>query len=512
MKGRDAYRRLEEQEKRISAVRGALSVLHWDHAVMMPEGGAAARAEQMAALSLVLHELSVAPGRADLIAAAEAESAALNDWQRANLREIKRRHLRATAVPAALVERLSRAGSQTEMVWRGARADSDFAAVAPHLDSLLALVREEAGHLGAALGLAPYDALLDGYDPGLRIAYVEPLFDTLARDIPPILAAALDRQARQGPLLPLDGPFPVALQERLGRTVIERLGFDFRHGRLDVSHHPFSGGVPDDSRITTRYESNDFIQAVMAVIHETGHSLYERGLPADWRGQPVGTACGMVLHESQSLLFEMQAARSPEFVGYLARLGREVFQGTGPAWEAGNLLRHYHRVARGLIRVYADEVSYPLHVILRTRLERALVAGELKVAELPAAWNEGMGALLGAVPERDADGCLQDIHWYSGAFGYFPTYTLGALAAAQLFRAATAAGPAIAGELAEGRATALLAWARRNVHALGSLTTTGAVIEAATGAPLGTAAFLDHLRVRYLGAEPATLAAGAAAQ
>lgn len=508
----DAYRTLEAQERRIGAIRDALAVLRWDQAVMMPAGGAAARAEQMATLGVILHEHVTAPGRADLIADAEADGGALDVWQRANLREIGRRHRRASAVPAALVEALARAVSGTEMAWRGARAASDFAAVAPGLEALLALVREEAGHIGAALGLDAYDALLDTYDSGLRMADIAPLFDELARAVPPLLDAVLDRQTSEPPLLPLQGPFPVALQDRLGRMVIERLGFDFNHGRLDVSHHPFSAGVPDDSRITTRYESDDFIQALMAVIHETGHSLYERGRPAAWRGQPVGEARGMVLHESQSLMFEMQAARAPAFVAWLAGLARETFSGTGPAWSTDNLTRHYHHVARGPIRVHADEVTYPLHIILRTRLERAMLAGELGIADLPAAWNEGMRGLLGIVPEGDAEGCLQDIHWYRGAFGYFPTYTLGAVAAAQLFRAARAAAPAIDDELADGRVTSLLCWAQRHVHAFGSLRTTGETIAAATGAPLGAAAFLAHLKARYLGAAAGALAGGAAAK
>ena len=433
-----AYLQLEAENKRIDAVGGALSVLHWDRAVMMPPGGADARADQMAALQLIVHEMLTAPARADLIAEARARAGALDDWQEANLREMERALVRARARPARLVEALARARAQTEMAWRSARAADDFAAVEPKLAALLALVREEAGVLGEALGLDPYDALLDAYDPGLRADDFLALFDTLSRELPPLIEDVMERQANEGPPLPLSGPFAVALQEQLGRALMAALGFDFAHGRLDVSHHPFTGGVPEDTRITTRYRDDDFIQALMAVIHETGHALYERGLPAHWRGQPVGRARGMVLHESQSLLFEMQAARSPAFVNALASMAARTFGGDGPEWQAENLMRHYHRVAREPIRVDADEVTYPLHVIQRTRLERAMIAGDLAVADLPDAWNEAMRKLLGVAPRNDAEGCLQDIHWYSGAFGYFPTYTLGALAAAQLFLRAKA--------------------------------------------------------------------------
>jgi carboxypeptidase Taq len=277
------------------------------------------------------------------------------------------------------------------------------------------------------------------------------------------------------------------------------VGFDFEHGRLDTSLHPFCGGVPDDVRITTRYDEADFSSALMAVLHETGHALYERGLPADWRLQPVGQARGMSVHESQSLLIEMQACRGPEFIGFAAPLIREAFGGDGPAWQADNLTRHYHRVGRGLIRVDADEVTYPAHVILRYRLERAMLAGDLPLADLPAAWNEGLEALLGIRPPDDRLGCLQDIHWYDGAWGYFPTYTLGAMSAAQLYAAAQAAVPEIPEAIGRGDFAPLLGWLRENVHAKGALLSTDELLTAATGRPLDPEVFKAHLRARYLG-------------
>ncbi|MDO9125709.1 MAG: carboxypeptidase M32, partial [Parvibaculum sp.] len=229
-----------------------------------------------------------------------------------------------------------------------------------------------------------------------------------------------------------------------------------------------------------------------------GHSLYERGLPEEWRGQPVGRARGMTIHESQSLLFEMQAGRSAAFISFLAPRLKAAFGGEGPAWEPDNLLRHYRKVGPSLIRVDADEVTYPLHVILRYRLERAMIAGTLRAADLPAAWNEGMKTLLGIVPPDDANGCMQDIHWPSGSFGYFPTYTLGALAAAQLFAAAKAAHPGLEEALAEGNFSPLVRWVREHVHGRGSRLTPDGILLAATEEPLGTAAFRRHIQARYL--------------
>ena len=484
-----AYDALKARFHRLSAIQGAQAVLHWDRATMMPEGGARARAEQQAALALVAHDLLTAPRVGDLIAEANETASALGEWDRANLAEMARIHAHATATPADLVERLSHGKAGTEMIWRRARAANDYAALAPALDALIALVREQAAAKADALGLDPYDALLDSYDTGRRAADVDRLFADLEAFLPGLLGEVMEAQKAAPTPLPIAGPFPVALQEKLGREVMGILGFDFDHGRLDVSHHPFTGGVPEDSRITTRYDEADFTESLMAVIHETGH----------WRGQPVGRSRGMTIHESQSLLFEMQAGRSGAFIGFLAPRLKAAFGGDGPAWSPENILRHYRKVEPSFIRVQADEVTYPLHVILRYRLERAMVAGDLKAADLPAAWNEGMRTLLGIVPPDDASGCMQDIHWPSGSFGYFPTYTLGALAAAQLFAAARGKIPALEEALAKGDFSPLLQWLGANVHGRGSSLAPDGIILAATGEPLGAGAFRRHIEARYLG-------------
>ena len=493
-----AYEALKTRFERLSALYGAQAVLHWDRATMMPEGGAEARAEQQAVISLIAHETLTAPEVADLIGAAR-EADGLGEWDRANLAEMARVHAHATATPSSLVTRLSRQKSHTEMVWRKARAANDYAALAPDLDKLIELVREQAAAKAEAFGLSHYDALLDGYDPGRRSADIDVLFAELESFLPGLLRDVMEHQKAGPERLAIEGPFPVALQEKLGREVMDLIGFDFAHGRLDVSLHPFSGGVPDDSRITTRYDEADFTESLMAVIHETGHSLYERGLPPEWRSQPVGRSRGMTIHESQSLLFEMQAARTESFIRFLAPRLKAAFGGEGPAWEPENILRHYRKVAPGFIRVQADEVSYPLHVMLRYRLERAMIAGEMKAADLPAAWNEGMESLLGIVPPDDAKGCMQDIHWPSGSFGYFPTYTLGALAAAQLFAAAKREHQGLEAALGKGDFQPLLGFVRTHVHGKGASRTPDEIVSEATGEPLGTAAFKAHIEARYLG-------------
>jgi carboxypeptidase Taq len=491
-----AYDELAARFSRLSRVSDAAAMLQWDMAAVMPDGGAEARGGQLATLRVIAHETLTDPATGDLLAKAEA-AGGLDSWRGANLDEMRHAYRRAVAVPKDLVEALSVAGSRCEMTWRTARANSDFGLVLPEAETLLRLTREKAQALSAALNLSPYDALLDGYEPGGRSSDIDPVFADLAQFLPGFIAEAREKTRERGPGLRPKGPFPVAKQKALAEKLMTRAGFDFAHGRLDTSHHPFCGGVPDDVRITTRYDEADFVSGLMGVLHETGHALYEQGLPKEWRDQPVGSARGMSMHESQSLLMEMQACRSREFLNFLAPLLRETY-GDDPAFEADNLRRLYVKVEPGFIRVDADEATYPAHVILRYRLERAMIAGDMTFADLPAAWNEGMTSLLGLSPTNDAEGCLQDIHWYGGDFGYFPTYTLGAITAAQLFAAARAANPNLMSDLARGDFSNLRGWLRVNVHALASSASTRALLERATGRALSVEPFKAHLTARYL--------------
>jgi len=495
-----AYLELERRFARLATINDALGILDWDSQTMMPAGAADGRAGQIATLRLVAHDLLTAPDMADLLAAAAAEPD-LDDWRRANVREMRHGWLHATAVPSALVEASSRAVSSCEMVWRSARPANDFPALLPSLAEVLSLQREIAAAKAAAFGCSPYEALLDAFEPGARMPTIDPLFDRLAAVLPGFLERVQARQAELPAPRPLPGPFPVAAQRALGEKLMRAVGFDFNRGRLDVSLHPFCGGATNDIRLTTRYDEADFTRSLMGVLHESGHALYEQGRPAAWLNQPVGMARGMALHESQSLIVEMQAARSRPFLEFLAPLAREAFGGQGAAWDATNLHRHYTRVEAGFIRVDADEVTYPAHVILRTRLERAMIAGDLGLRDLPGAWNQGMRELLGVTPPDDRRGCLQDIHWPSGGWGYFPTYTLGAAIAAQLFDTARRAQSEVAPGLARGDFSPLVGWLRAHVHGKGCLLATDALLTRATGRPLDPDVYLRHLERRYLDGE-----------
>ena len=497
MNANSAYTRLRARQDRIGTLDEASAVLNWDASATMPPGGGAARGDQLAVLAGLGHELLTAPGFADDLRDAEAEDG-LDEWDAATLRLLRHDHTRATALPQDLIEAQVRANSACEKTWREARAASDFGRVAPALAEVVRLTREGAARRGDALGMTPYDALMDGFQPGIGAADVAPIFARYEAWLRDALPRAEARQAAAGAPVALSGPFPADVQEALCRRLSERAGLDYAHARLDRSAHPFCGGTPTDVRITTRYNEADPSQALMGVLHETGHAMYERGLPPAQARQPVGKAAGMAAHESQSLIIEMQACRTDAYLGWLGGELHHAFGGGPAPYGPATLTRLWRRVERGFIRTEADEMTYPAHVILRFRLEQALVAGDLLVHDLPAAWADGLQALLGITPPDDARGCLQDIHWYDGLFGYFPSYTLGAMAAAQLMAAARRDVPGVDAALGRGDHAPLLAWLRTHVHAQGSRYGFQDLLRRATGSALDPACFEAHLSSRYL--------------
>jgi carboxypeptidase Taq len=490
------YAMLEERFRRVTALEEATDLLYWDQVTTMPEEGATARGEHLAAINVHVHELLSAPEMAGMLE--EAASIDLDSWQRANLVEMRRKHMHAVAVDPALVAALSRAATSTEGRWREAKAASDFSIVKPFLAETLKLVRDTAIAKAEKLGVTPYEALMDAFEPDARQEEIDRLFTEYAAFFPNFLAQVMDRQAAAPPAVAPSGPFSIDGQKVLARRMMQRLGFRFAAGRLDDSVHPFQIGRSGDVRITARYREHDVVTGLLAVIHETGHALYDQAVPMNWRFQPVGKARGTVLHESQALLLEMQVARSRSFSVVLSAMLSESFPGYESAFVPDNLLRLMRKVRPDFIRLGADEVTYPAHVALRYRLERAMIADELQVDDLPEAWNAGMKQLLGLEVTSDRDGCLQDGHWYEGYFGYFPFYSLGAMTAAQLFDAALRARSEIPTEIAEGRLDALRVWLGDHVYRLGSSASTGEILERATGHRLDFAFLKRHLESRYL--------------
>jgi len=466
---------------------------------MMPEGAAKGRIDQLAELEKISHERLTDPEIADLLERAEQDPVVRSDvWLDANLSQMRRQWQYANALTPSLVESLARATSECEMAWRGAREKGDISGIIGQFSCVVTLVREKAESLSQILDMDPYECLVDQYEQGVRLADIDSLFAELMDFLPPLFAQVMEKQGNSAPMMSFPGPFPVEEQRDLNRRLMQVLGFPFDSGRLDTSHHPFSGGTPEDLRITTRYDESDFISSLMAVLHETGHALYEYGLPRKWRNQPVGSSLGMAIHESQSLLIEMQICRSGEFIKFVLPHIVEAFGSTVGKLDLDGLGRLLRQVEPGFIRVEADEVTYPFHIILRYKFEKLLMNGELRVQDLPSLWREEMQKMLGIEPKDDRDGCLQDIHWYGGDFGYFPTYTLGALTAAQMFEAAVQENSNILPSLEEGDFCPLYNWLRPKVHSLGHLLPASLLVEQATGAPLSVDAFKRHLQARYL--------------
>jgi len=489
------YEQLEQEFRRLHAFRGALSLLRWDAAVMMPRGSADVRGEQLAALETEHHALLTTPKVARLLERAGASQ--LEDWPLANLHEMRRQRDHAIATPPSLISRLAKATARAEVFWVEAKKANDFKLLAPHLEEVVHLVRDKAALLGQARGLAPYDALVDGFTPGVSTADIDTIFKALSRKLPGLINEAIEVQAAHAPT-PLLGKFTVARQRSLSVDVLKALGFPFDRGRLDESEHPFTEGVPGDIRVTTRFDLNDPFSGLLGAVHETGHAMYDLGLPLKWRDQPVGRDRGLALEESQSLLFEMNLCRSRAFVKYLRPLLEKYLQVSGPEWEEANLYRHLIRVRRSTIRMDADELTYPVHIMLRYDLEKKILEGSLPVADLPEAWNASLEQRLSIRPASDVDGCLQDIHWAVGHFGYFPSYVLGAVIAGQLNEALRAARPALDEEIAAGQFGGVMDWLRDNVHGVGARLPVQELIKQATGKPLTAAAYLRYLETKYL--------------
>src|SRR5580692_9524550 len=500
------YQQLEIEFRRLHAFRGALALLRWDAAVMMPRGSADIRGEQLAALETEHHALLTAPRITRLLDRAQANLQGLEDWQVANLHEMRRQRDHAIATPVTLVSRLTKAASRAESKWLEARSEGKFETFAPYLEEVVHLVRDKAALLGQALNLAPYDALVDEFSPGITTADIDAMFKALSRRLPSLIREAIALQEhRVGP--PLTGKFPPGKQKALILEVMKSMGFPFDRGRLDESEHPFTEGVPGDIRVTTRLDANDPFSGLLGALHETGHALYDLGLPQDWRDQPVGRDRGMALEESQSLLIEMIVCRSRPFVQYVQPLLTKHFGVSGPEWDLENVYGHLTRVQRGLIRVDADELTYPLHIMLRYELEKQLLSGQLAVRDLPEAWNAGMEQRLGIRPANDVEGCLQDIHWAVGSFGYFPSYALGAVIAAQLYESMRAELPALDAELAHGEFSGMFGWLRTHVHGLGAKVPVQELLKNATGKPLNAVSFIRYVEAKYLETSASSAAA-----
>lgn len=485
-----AERRLYELWSEYHDLQAAESLLEWDQETYLPSGAHETRGEVLATVAALKHRCLVAPELGDVLAEC-AEQADEGSVLAAQVRAARREVDRAVKIPERLKREIAAARSAGLAAWQAARKASDFSLFAGPLATMIELRREEGA--AVAVGGDPYDALLDRYEPGARGADLEPLFRRLVATLAPLVEAVAASGVTVDESIAL-GHFAGERQVELGRRVAAAAGYDFAAGRLDASTHPFCVRIHRrDVRMTYRFQEDDFRPCLFGILHECGHGLYEQGLPEAWHRTPVDDAVSLGVHESQSLLWENHVGRSRGFWRWLVPVFRETFPAAA-VFDAEDLWPVLHTVKPSLIRVEADETTYNLHVAVRFELELALFHGELEVPDLPRAWNDRYERYLGIRPANDAEGVLQDVHWAQGSFGYFPTYTLGMLTAAQLAAAARRDLGDLDAAFAAGELRPLLGWLRRRLHGQGRLRPAGELIAGVTGRPLDSADFVAHLR------------------
>lgn len=489
-----AYQRLEQEFKEIEILSHIGGILNWDASVIMPANASESRGEQLSILTKINHEKILNDKIYQDITQAENESAKLNKWQKANLRQMKRivNHARATPIDLAIAK--TKVANDCEMQWREARSKSKFNVVKQKFKELVSLEREIAQVRSEYFKLSPYDSLLDLYDQGRKSKQVDKIFDQLISFLPSFIDNVIEKQVSPPKI---DDKYPSQQQKELGEYYMKVLGINFNKTRLDISTHPFCGGTPHDIRITTRYDESNFLSGLSGILHETGHALYEANLPCSMAYQPVSNSCGMTIHESQSLFVEMQICRSVEFLTHLSKKLPKYFKVKSNKINPKILYSNITKVKRSFIRVDADEVTYPLHVILRYQIEKKLISKEMEVEDLPIAWNEMMQKFLKIKPKNDTQGCLQDIHWYSGVFGYFPCYTLGAITAAQLMHKFMSDNKDYSSLILRGDLKVIIEWLKEKIHKLGSYYLPDELVESATEEKLNADYFIKHLKARY---------------
>jgi carboxypeptidase Taq len=485
---------LQERLATISDVNAAQAALDWDRQTYMPEGGVAGRAEQLATLSRLAHEMLVSEETGGLLR--DVAEPAPGSEDSALVRLARREYERATKLPAELVAEFARASALAQPAWERARAGSDWPSFAPHLEKIVRLQREMAEHLGYEEH--PYDALLDLYEPGAGEARLQEMFEELKTELVPMIReiGALPHEDRSRPL---HGKFDGAKQEEFGRGVISAFGYDWKRGRLDRVVHPFCIplGGPGDVRITTRFDPGWLSPALFAILHEAGHAMYEQGVDPAYSRSPLSNGTSMGVHESQARLWENLVGRSRAFwTFYYPRLQQTFPEALGEI-DSETFYRALNEAKPSEIRVEADELTYNLHILLRFELEVALLEGELPISDLPTAWDAKMEEYLGVTPENHAKGVLQDVHWAAGLVGYFPTYTIGNVLSAQFFEQATKAHPRILEMMGRGEFGTLLGWLRENVYRHGRRYDPDELVERATGRPLDTTPYLRYLKSKF---------------
>jgi len=491
----ETYKKLKKIFAEASISSDIEGILYWDMSTMMPTKSREQRADQLAFMSKLKHDLLSSNEIDDLIN--EIKEDDLETKDKINFAEMKREYLFFSALPGDLVQALSKASATCEGTWQQAKKECNFNLVKEPLEELLNLTRQEALILSNKLNCSPYESLMQKYEPSITVENISTVFNDLQSFLMNSLDTIIENQ-KNDLVLSIDKSISPDTQYKISKSLMKSVGFDFNRGRLDESEHPFCGGGTDDVRITTRYSQNNPFSSIEGVMHETGHAMYELGLPKEWMHQPAGKSRGMMMHESQSLLIEMQITRSLAFKKFLSKLLTTSYNFKGNKWTANNLYALGTRVKKTYIRVEADEVTYPLHIILRFNMEEMLINNTIKVKDIPTIWNEEYKKLFGIEVDKDTNGCLQDIHWYAGLIGYFPTYSLGALAAAQFANTLRNDLFDLDKKIEQGNFKTLIDWLRKNIHEKASFFSTNEILEQVTNSTLNAKYFKQYITNRYL--------------
>jgi carboxypeptidase Taq len=493
----DAYEALCTHARETALLASIRGLLEWDERTKMPPAAGPYRAEQQAFLAGEIHRRQTAPQVGQWLAELADSPLASDPHSDVGtvVREMHRQYDKKTRLPQRLVEELSRAAALGEQAWVEARRADDFAMFRPHLERMLELKRQEAAALG--YHATPYDPLLDDYEPHATTAQVAAVLAALRDALTPLVQAIV-ASGRRPDAAVLAGDFPSSAQEAFGKEISAQLGFNYTEGRLDTTAHPFCGGAgPGDVRLTTRYNERDFADGFFSILHEAGHGMYEQGLPREHYGLPTGEAVSLGIHESQSRMWENQVGRSRAFWEHVLPRAQQAFPAALADATVDGFYAAINDVRPSLIRVDADEVTYNLHILIRFELERSLIEGDLAVGDLPEAWRARYDEYLGVTAPSDADGVLQDVHWSAGLFGYFPTYSLGNLYAAQFFEHAAADLGDLAAAFRRGEFAPLLAWLCEKIHRHGQRYAAAELVERATGRPLTHEAWIAQMRAKY---------------
>ncbi|WP_024563702.1 carboxypeptidase M32 [Candidatus Phytoplasma tritici] len=492
------YQKLEQRFEKIGRLENIINILNWDMACNIKKGSQESRTLEIIDLKQIIKKLLTSKETKNLLSQAQQEQETLNSWQQANLREITSKIQSEEIIPEEIQNNLILATTKSELIWRQAKKNNDYNSFKPYFQKVLNYTKEIANLRSQKLGVSLYDSLIDQYDTGMTTTKIKEKFNVIKEKLPHLMKTILQKQEQEKHLYK-DIAMPLEKQKKLNQIIMPKIGFNCNYGRLDESIHPFCGGTPYDVRLTSNYNINNFLDSFLATIHEVGHGLYAQNLPQQYKNQPVGTPRSFSFDESQSLLMEKQVAKSQEFLTYLVNILKTELNFYNPSLTPQNLFKQANQVKPDFVRIYADEVTYPFHVILRFEIEELLISDQLSLDDLPHFWNFKMKEYLGITVPNVGLGCLQDIHWPQGSFGYFPSYLNGAILASMIMKNVKQANPNIKNGFKTGKFETLNQYLNQNIRNWGSFYTNQEFVFKATGMhQINPETFLQYLENKYL--------------